>query len=222
MAVAWLFAVLRDASAHRLPPFDGIIGVANAGLFGLAFPHPGGETDDPEVVRAIALKMAAMTQKAWGAVGLLPVRFGTLVDGPQALSDLLEKNRADFAARLTMLEDTAEWELRISVDTQPILQDKSARGRDFLLRKREKLQQTSSNSTLFDQINISDTLDGLAIAYHQLPADDPLLRRWVVLTQRGSAGTEERFDAWGALLAQRGLSAKVIGPWPPYHFGAAP
>lgn len=203
-----------EAPAHHI--------FALGGFMALASPAPEA-SDAPEVLTEIALRHNEILA-AWCRQGpVLPLRFGTVFSGAEALQAHLATEAGRLSRALAALGDAQEYVLRLRVAGDPVLPEAPAEtGRAFLARGRvvRDLRRDLGDRRM-------------ALARQLLAEAQPLARQ---TTQAAAPRADRLLDA--ALLVDRacapalpevaarhraqardlGLDLTLTGPWPAYGF----
>lgn len=197
--------------------------VIDMGCF-LALTSPAPQaTDSPEALAEIALRHNEILA-AWCRLGpVLPLRFGTVFSGPQALQSHLTQEKARLTRALEALGDAQEFVLRLRILGDPVPPEEPvATGRAFLARGRaaRDLRRDLGDRRLALARQV--LAEGAAMARQTSPGAAPRAERLLdvaLLIDRPQASDlsllmARHRDAAVAL----GLDLTLTGPWPAYGF----
>jgi len=185
------------------------------------------------MVRPLRVAFEPLEQAAWLAaihahIGILPVRYGTMLPDEEAIRDFLSKRRDDLLHDLVRMEGAGEVGLRIDLAetvTAPYSQNEEDKHPPTslpaqYLALRRKRYESKDRLDCQAQLATEDfvqVLHGLYRDWRTLTSTVPTIVRLAFLVQR---------DFWTA-FRQR-LETKIpdqisrrftlLGPWPPYSF----
>ena len=149
---------------------------------------------------------------------VLPLRFGTQLEGEQALSTVLAERRAQMLRGLEYVRGRVELGLRVipvgAIDSEVPQRERS--GRDYLLARVGEHRQAQSAAR-----ELHAPLDALAKAsVVRARATPPAV---LVATYLVDADAVEEFRSRAERIASSldELAIHVTGPWPPYSFADA-
>lgn len=173
-----------------------------------------GEPTEDSPLAVLARYHDAVVRAVFQHEPVLPLRFGTVLDGVDAAVRLLGARHEEASAWLDRVEGRREWGVRLRApEREPVNLD-AVSGTAYLTQRRQRL-------------TAADTVRRGAEAVHQA-----LTRRATESTCRDLAGDllleaaylvrgedEEDFHAEAhRLAAELGLRLEITGPWPPYSF----
>ena len=170
----------------------------------------------------------------------LPVAFGVIADGPEAIRSILSSNRDALTGQLRRIEGKLEMDLRVVWDVPDVFSyivsthPELRRLRDQLYRRaREPSQQEKIElGRLFDRtlngdraLHTNDVTDMLRARCFEIRENTPRNEREVMnLACLVARGGEAEFEE-GVLAAARNFdnnySFDFSGPWPPHSFADA-
>ena len=224
-----------SAALSRVPADQFAEGPLNAALADLGGLAPLAVRHE-EVVRALYAQSSP----------LIPMAFGAIYRGPDAIAQLLSERAVELHALLEGLDGKAEWSVKIYLDPaeavaaarslSPALRalgeeaDAAAPGRAYLLRKRlQQLSDDEADHVVDETIEtIFDRLSSLSARAEvdDLPQQPPVTLGTRQLVAQGAflvdQGQQEVFQQSLAELEYAhtaiGLSVELTGPWAPYSF----
>jgi hypothetical protein len=190
--------------------------VAVAGLVALVGDVSGAPAPSAATLRA---QDAVLRRLAAGTDGVLPVRFGTLVDDEAALAEALSRRRPQLARALARVAGCAQMTLRVWGETPGAVPAGSAGGGPgtrYLAGRRQAHEQRRRVPELEPlRPRLGDLVREERVERHDRP---PLLATVQHLVLRGAA--ERYLDTVnGARPALAPWRVSVSGPWLPYAFG---
>ena len=197
------------AEPLRFVPIDGVL----AAVGDMAAPpavNPGTLRAHDAVVRRLAAAVDA----------ILPVRFGTLLDGETALADAIAGHAPRLREALALVAGREQMTLRVfgdaaAVDDAAPAADDVGPGTRYLADRR---RQTRRDAEAPELAPLRRHLDPLVraeqVQRHRAP---PLLASVYHLIDRGRAAAYMEAVAAGA-AALAPTRAVATGPWPPYAF----
>lgn len=166
---------------------------------------------------------------------VLPVKFGTLLDDPQEVLDLLSQGRSEFIDLLASMADKVEMEVAATWDTNRVLQELG--NEDEVMRTREAIASKGQPS-VEDRVRLGQVVKGcmdkrregyqkrmvaflrplaLDVAPNALLSDDMVMNVAFLLEcarQREFEAAVERLDK----VFENEINFRVIGPLPAYSF----
>jgi hypothetical protein len=237
----YVYALVRDGhpGAPDMPPVggEGEITVCNLGtLAALVSPYAG---DEVLPVRRNVIGHARVLEEAMRHGPLLPMSFGLLVSGADALAGVVRPRFADLSHLLDDLDGCIEVGVRASWIDGPIWREVAVRN-PAIAREAARLQALPQTVGYQDRIGIGQRIESIVSAWkrdeaarlqamlepfalrqRQLPAAGDLNFINTALLVRADR-ERSLFDAVAAFEAERPdlLSVKVISPVPPYNFVA--
>jgi hypothetical protein len=191
--------------------------VAVGGLVALV-----GDVAEPPAPSAVTLRAqdAVLRRLAAGVDGVLPARFGTLVDDDAALAEALDRRRPQLARALGRVAGCEQMTLRVWGEAvaaaMPIEDAGGGPGTRYLAGRRQAKEQARSLPELEPLRGcLSDLVREERVERHDRP---PLLATVQHLVPRGAGAryVDAVDGARGALAPWR---VSVTGPWLPYAFG---
>lgn len=176
----------------------------------------------PPVSRTVLLAHDAVVRRLAAAVdAILPVRFGTLLDGEDALAEAIAARAPRLRQALALVSGREQMTLRVfgeaappPADREPVASELGP-GARYLEGRRRQARQAADVAELAP---LRPRLAPLVRAEHaQRHPTPPLLATVYHLIDRGrgAAYLHEVAEGAGALAPAR---ATATGPWPPYAF----
>lgn len=232
-----LHAITRAGSGGR---DSGLDTIAAASLQAICSPlDEQAEEGDPEWLAAAAQRHHTIVQQLLAAGPVLPIRFGTIVEG-DAIAPLLERHQEMLRSELDRLDGHTEWGVKLFVDTAALgraaehssealraLDEEiatSAQGKAYLLKRRREAGLAEAIEqhvcAMVEQVRsrlaqlASDTAD-LPLP-PVLPAGKEMLANLSFLVP--NARTDEFTTAADRVAHELSLQFELSGPWPPYSF----
>lgn len=143
---------------------------------------------------------------------VLPLRFGTVLDGPDAAVRLLDARHEEVSAWLDRVEGRQEWGVKVRAAQREAVQLDGLSGTAYLTQRRRRIADADAvrraaavlHETLGERADESVSRD---------VTRDALLESAYLV----DAGTEFPAEV-DRLAAELGLAVEVTGPWPPYSF----
>jgi hypothetical protein len=150
---------------------------------------------------------------------ILPMRFGSTVEGPEALVAMLEPRREAFLAALERVRGAVELSVRAElpsdaepVDAEPRLMRHFGPGTSYLLERARDQRRSEDAAEL-----IHRPLAALARRSKQKAGSDPHAFKAAYLVEEDAV--ESFGQRVGRLDATLGdINVSCTGPWPPYSF----
>jgi hypothetical protein len=143
---------------------------------------------------------------------LLPMRFGTVLEGDDALGEILEERRSEFSRALARVRDRVEIGVRaLWVEAAPAGTPTS--GRAYLSGK---LQRRHAAQSVADDLHLPFSELAAAATCRLLPDDDAAFTAAYLVDRAHMHELERRVEQLGS---RRGdVDVVCTGPWPPYSF----
>ena len=188
----------------------------------LASPAPP-QVDTPEAMAEIALRHNEILA-AWCRIGpVLPLRFGTVFSGAEALQTHLSTEATRLSQALAALGDAQEYVLRLRVAGDPVLPEAPAdTGRAFLARGRaaRDLRRDLGDRRMALARNLLTEASPLARQVSQAAAAraDRLLDAALLVDRPQAASLSRLAEAHRDAALALGLDLTLTGPWPAYGF----
>jgi hypothetical protein len=198
-----------DAEPLRFVPVDGVLAAV-------------GDMATPPAVSPTTLRAhdAVVRRLAAAVDAILPVRFGTVLDGERALADAIAERAPRLRAALQLVAGREQMTLRVfgepATNAQlPPPADDLGPGARYLERRRREARRDAEVPELAP---LRPLLAGLVRAEQAQRHDaSPLLASVYHLIDRGHAAAYTDAVAAGA-TALAPTRAVPSGPWPPYAF----
>jgi len=233
------YCILSSCDAREAPRPNGLDGnpitvIEAAGLAVACSPAPGRPAEPPV---SDLLAYAAVIDRMHQACPVLPLRFGSLLEGTEEMEQVLRRRHDEFAQALAEVGRCVEMGLRALADEEPIPVERetvphdiagepapqalpeSGAGVAYLRRRREafaiKDQQQQARQSLAEAVR--QAFAGLFVCWTSEVAEgEPRLTSFHFLVRR--ADVEPFRGAFRRL--QKTCSARLLltGPWPPYNF----
>jgi hypothetical protein len=167
---------------------------------------------------------------------ILPVKFGTLVDGDSRVQRLIEQGHRQFARALTVLDGKVEMEVAATWDLKRVLEEIGRE--EEILRLKKAVANRPSTEILEEQIRagriVKEFLDRRRDEYQQrmveslramaldlkpnaLIADEMVMNVAFLIQREREEEFDKRVEELDRLFDDR-ISFRVIGPLPPYSF----
>lgn len=153
---------------------------------------------------------------------ILPMRFGSTVEGPEALLAMLEERRDEFTALLEQVRGAVELSVRAQlpsvaepVDAEPRLARHFGPGTAYLLERARHQRRSEDAAELIDR-----PLAALARrSVQKAGSGDPHGFKAAYLVDQAAVDAfAERVENLNATLGD--LKVSCTGPWPPYSFAS--
>lgn len=206
-----VYAISRDDA--RAPAAKELQEICAAGLRALAEPIEGLPlaTDLEQLVRYEETVETAMLSHT-----ILPMRFGSIVDGEDGVRDLLKSRAREFMSALSNLDGAVEYGVQVSVGVQPPSGDESPTGGPGESYMRARLVQQQLRRELQEWLEAA--LDGVVreSVYRVTPVAGPGSLTAAYLVDREAA--DEFAIRVAELAGAPGHTLSWSGPWPPYTF----
>lgn len=154
---------------------------------------------------------------------ILPMRYGTVLDGEEAVRTMLQARGSDFMGSLQQLEGSCELGVRIVLAHPTVPDPKShhvtGSATDYLSWRRARYEREDALGERADQVTrmLFEATDGLYRQWRKLPSSSPDLLRLSFLVERACT-TAFRNRVRIMDLATSEDKCAVLGPWPPFSF----
>ncbi|MFI6094374.1 GvpL/GvpF family gas vesicle protein [Lentzea sp. NPDC051213] len=145
---------------------------------------------------------------------VLPLRFGTVLDGTDAARRLLDARHEEASAWLGRVAGRREWGLRLRTAAREQVDLDQVSGTAYLALRRQRL--TAAEDARHAAATVHQTLaQKVAESTRREHVGDVLLEAAYLV----DTDAEEDFHAEvRRLTGELGLPAEITGPWPPYSF----
>ena len=156
---------------------------------------------------------------------ILPARFGTVFLGERSMAVDVAGRKSALLRALQRIEGASEWGVKVFAETRHAAPSTPASsGTDYLLKKREQLQQRAQFVAPPELGKMSAELRKVAVASVPARGKSPqpgLLWQASFLVKRSR---EKAFHEVLRKFALQLADARIetSGPWPPYSFAAEP
>lgn len=154
---------------------------------------------------------------------ILPMRYGTVLDGEEAVRTMLDARGSDLMDSLQQLGGSCELGVRIVLAHPTVPEPKSHHvtrsATNYLSWRRARYEREDALSDRADQVTrkLVDSTDGLYRRWRKLPSSSPdLLRLSFLVEQVRIVAFRNRVQTMD--LATSGDKCAVLGPWPPFSF----
>lgn len=203
---------------HTLAPGPDVRGLADARLHLLAHDDLAAvfsrhRTLRPEPNPATLWQHEAVVERLMEDGTVLPLRFGTMLEGTEALIAFLVEHHDDLIAGLRRVQGRVELGVRVLGEPPRHRPRGEGSGREYLMARRDAHHRAERAA--------EDVHEPLAAVAHEArvrtPAAPPAILAATYLVDRADV---EAFKARvGSLAAARDdVSIVCTGPWPPYSF----
>ncbi|MDX3661727.1 GvpL/GvpF family gas vesicle protein [Streptomyces sp. ID05-26A] len=214
----YAYAITRDHLAElrgpRLIRYRGLaLVVADVDLGRFA----GLEFDEPAEDGALAVLVRehdAVVRAVFEREPVLPLRFGTVLDGPDAAVRLLDARHEEASAWLGRVAGRREWGLRVRTAAHEQVDLDRVSGTTYLALRRQRLNAVRDARR--DATTVHETLARITAESTCRDQSGELHLEGAYLVD---VAAEEDFHAEvRRLTGELGLSFEITGPWPPYSF----
>ena len=180
------------------------------------------ETDDSALAELVC-EHDAVVRAVFRYEPVLPLRFGTILDGEDAARRLLQVGYEQAQTRLGEIDAHQEWGVRVrrteSAEPAPRPDSAGLTGTEYLARRREKVQATQrSRDDLAARVeHLREVLQGLASdSTDRTRAPGVLVDSAYLVPAAGEAAFHAEIRRLEADFL--GATVETTGPWPPYSF----
>lgn len=221
--VLFLHGLAKGAAPAMAPPHDQM---EVDDLVVLTSPAP--TSDSPEALAEMAMRHNAILT-AWAHRGpVLPLRFGTVFSGGEALQAHLSQSLTTLKKALEALGDAQEYVLRLrvigeaspSARTAPDLPETA--GRAFLARgkaARDLRRDLSERRLALAQHLLTEArLLARQVSPAAAPRPDRLLDAALLIEPAEAKALTDLAQKHRAMAVELGLDLALTGPWPAYGF----
>ena len=207
-----------SAPAHRiiaLPAFNALVSDYNL--------DPDTAKVSPDDLADAAMSHHQILQAYCADHALLPMRFGTVFSGVTALKDAMRRDRTRSVHALHALADLREYSVEVLVSgTAALAPSVPDNGRRFL-SDRKRLRDVRRNTSKDRQTFAMDLLQRIelltTLPLHNGTAKPDKLLDLTALLSAAALETLRRLAADAdARATELGLTLRIRGPWPAYHF----
>lgn len=166
---------------------------------------------DAELLKKAALQFHQVTREILREVTLIPFRFPTLLDNPEAIPAQLAEERLMYRAALDRIGDAVQYEVVATWSNEQPAPDPAATmsGREYLARRQAAMVRLGALDEKLRSVTAGIVQDWRT--RHNGRAN-----RWFALVPRG-----RREDFIAALKTAGGtqdVRLRLTGPWPPAEF----
>ncbi|MDX8036682.1 GvpL/GvpF family gas vesicle protein [Lentzea sp. BCCO 10_0856] len=145
---------------------------------------------------------------------VLPLRFGTVLDGADAAVRLLGARHEEALAWLDRVDGRREWGLRVRAAAPEPVDLRDVSGTAYLAQRRRRLTAAEDARRAASAVHRAMTSHAAESTCRDHAGDLLLEAAYLVDT-----GREADFHAEiHRLTGELGLPAEITGPWPPYSF----
>ena len=154
---------------------------------------------------------------------LLPLRFGAVFSGTNALADTMHRHEETYAEALRALADQREYTVELLVETAQVVPNTPSKdGRAFLNNRRSLRDQRRSISQnrmdIVNELRAQVTAISTRAPQHGVPKPEKALDMSVLLSPEATQKLEDLALGIQKRAAALGLRLCIKGPWPAYHF----
>lgn len=181
---------------------------------------------EPEILAERAMQHHKLLLAYCDHGALLPMRFGTVFSGPQALQTAVSARASLYREALDTLADLRAYVVQVTVHTEPeAAAPLPANGRAFLSHKRnardrrlsihqQRAAYVSKVAQAFGPLSAMPATSGRQSA-------ERLLDLMVLVKKALRPALADRVNQHGPEAEALGLALTVTGPWPAYTFDPA-
>jgi hypothetical protein len=212
----YAYAITRDRPVSLDGPW--LIGLRGLALVvadvdlarftGLEFDEPA--EDSPLAV--LAREHDTVVRAVFRHSPVLPLRFGTVLDGADAALRLLAARHEEALSRLDQVEGHREWGVRLRAAAREPVELEGLSGTAYLTMRRRNLTAADDTRRHAAAVHEGLTRHAAESARRDLAGDVLLDAAYLV-----DVSDEDSFHAEVQRLSA-GLSVEITGPWPPYSF----
>lgn len=175
------------------------------------------EFDEPEENGPLAVLVRehdAVVRAVFEQEPVLPLRFGTVLDGTDAAVRLLSARHEEASLWLNRVEGRREWGVRVRAAGHAPVDLDGVSGTTYLTQRRQRLAAAEDARRGTAAVHRALTRRSAESTCRDLTSDLLLEAAYLVDT-----GMEEDFHAEvRRLTGELGLPVEITGPWPPYSF----
>lgn len=188
-----------------------VVAEVDLGLFaGLEFE----ETTEDSPLAVLARYHDAVVRAVFQHEPVLPLRFGTVLDGIDAAVRLLSARHEEALAWLERVEGRREWGVRVRAAARGPVDLDGMSGTAYLAQRRQRLNDADVARRGAETLHEALTRRAAETTCRELAGGVLLEAAYLVDT-----AAEHDFRAEiETLTAELGLIAEITGPWPPYSF----
>ena len=214
----YAYAITRDRQLDLAGPWlvghrglALVVAEVDLGLFaGLEFE----EATEDSPLAVLARYHDAVVRAVFEHEPVLPMRFGTVLDGIDAAVRLLGARHEEARAWLERVDGRREWGVRVRSAARTPADLEGLSGTAYLAQRRQRLANTDSARR--GAATLHEALTRCAAETTCRDAAGGLLLEAAYLVDTAA---EHDFRAEiERLTAELGLTAEITGPWPPYSF----
>lgn len=184
---------------------------------------------DPEWLEAKVRAHEAVLDAALTKTTVVPMRFGAIFSSERGLRDMLTDNAAQFGRCLERVRDRSEWGVKVhaaaAVVEEVATPAAPASGRDYLLRKKERLDARAGAAEAAAALarDVHAALSEIAAEAALVTARSatPPVLNAAYLVDDGLREPFMQRVSELQLLHGDPCTFEVTGPWPPYNFTSA-
>ena len=185
---------------------------------------------DAAWLERVARAHEAVVEALLGDEAVLPMRFGSIFSGVDAVRGMLKRNAIALEGLLEEVRGRVELGVTVRIDRDRLVRastaaagDRPASGRDYLRRRQEVLRSTeeagATTAALVDDVHrtLAAAADRAAVLEPRR-SDPSLALSAAYLVPVAAVGSfTSRVDAVRRVHADV-CSIEITGPWPPYSF----
>ena len=183
------------------------------------------DTEDPVegALAELAREHDAVVRAVFRLETVLPLRFGTLLEGEEAAIRLLRTGYEEARARLAEVAGHREWGVRVryAEPVAPRTDPAGLTGTEYLVRRRDRLKAAQRSRA--DVVRTAARLDEALRRHASAGAERAcphgvLLNTAYLLPEEREAEFHSELEWLARELRNAGASVETTGPWPPYSF----
>jgi hypothetical protein len=227
----WLcaYAITRNRDGLDLGPAPWLVGYRDLGVVvSEVTPARFDRIDTLDPVDGALVELArehdAVVRAVFRHEPVLPLRFGTVLDGEASVKRLLEVAYDQARNCLDEVEGHREWGARVrhaesAATTRP--DPAGLSGTQYLVRRRERLKaiQRGREDVVKVAARLGEALNRHAADHVERARPHGVLVNTAYLVAKGhEAAFHAEFEWFARELRQAGATVETSGPWPPYSF----
>lgn len=213
------FPVLHGGSIPRVVTHDDL-GLVVADIDVATFSDLDANPSENGSLAILAREHDAVVRAAFEHGAVLPLRFGTIVNGEDAARRLLASRHDEVAAWLDRVEGHREWGLRIDhvdLDEPAEVPLEGLSGTEYLRQRSDAVRSSQDRAKTVESLHTG--LSGYATdAVRRERQLQALLDAAYLVAGDKEASFRAEMERLSAPLQQLGMTVRHTGPWPPYSF----
>jgi hypothetical protein len=172
------------------------------------------ETTEDSPLAVLARRHDAVVRAVFRHEPVLPLRFGTVLDGVEAAERLLGARHEEALAWLDRVDGRTEWGVRVrAVEREPVDLDGMS-GTAYLAQRRQRMSAADAARRGAETLHAALARSATESTCRDLAGDLLLEAAYLV----GSDAGHDFHAEVQRLAGELGLAAEITGPWPPYSF----